>query len=420
MSEIIEKFKRVRIICFVASLLICLCSGFGYSWSVLQTPFVQEHGWSVSSVALAYTLTVMLSSLTPIVFNKLINKMSVKQTILLGGVLLSAGLVLVQFSVSVTHLYLTYSLLTGVGTGFIYPTMMSYAVKLFPDKKSVASGCMAAAYGSGSVIWAPVTVRIMTHSSLSVALLILGVIFFIAVTTAGFFLKPIPEGFVELMEGSAPSTEYVSVLGKKTPDRKRGQIIRTVIFYAMILAFTAGTTSGMMIISQASPILQQALGCSAAAAAVFVSVFAVCNTAGRLIWGLVAQKIGVYNVLLLLLAISTLFMLLLSITPGVVLIVIAMALVASCYGGLATVITPMTSDMFGTKYLSENYGLMYMVFGLGALVGPRVAIACNAASGGKSYAQAFLLAALISVGGILLALYLKKINANNIKLVSNR
>ena len=71
-----------------------------------------------------------------------------------------------------------------------------------------------------------------------------------------------------------------------------------------------------------------------------------------------------------------------------------MALTALCYGGFGGTITPITADLFGTKYITENYGVMYLMFGIAGLIGPRVAVTLSSSG---SYARAFLVGCVLAV-----------------------
>ena len=83
-----------------------------------------------------------------------------------------------------------------------------------------------------------------------------------------------------------------------------------------------------------------------------------------------------------------------------------MGLAASCYGGFASVLTPLTAQMFGPRYITENYGVMYIVFGLASLIGPALAGRFRAAAGG-SYAGAFLTAAALAGVGLVCSRFIK-------------
>ncbi|WP_426350323.1 L-lactate MFS transporter [Alloiococcus sp. CFN-8] len=414
MNQIIDKsLANKRIISMVAAMTVCVIAGFGYAWSVLQTPIVKTLGLSEMDVSLTFTITIVLSTLAPLVFGKWISKRRTRQVILLGGMLMGFGLFLTAYVKSAFMLYITYGVIAGLGVGFVYPCIMAYAVKLFPDSQGIASGLMAAAYGSGAVIWAPVAIKIIQSTSLGGAFKILGVIFMLLIAFLSIFIMDIPENLMgekfhenEGLEGIKGSYSVRNL--------RRGEMVRTAMFYVMIITFTFGTTSGLMIIGQASPILQQSVGLNETKAAVFVGIFALCNTLGRFLWGIISDRIGKFSVMLLLFIITAFSMAMIAILGSSPIIIIFMALTAASYGGFATIITPLTADVFGRKYVTENYGLMYMVFGLASLIGPRVAVFFKTLNQG-SYINAFIVAMAMSILGCFFALYIKKAQAAKIK-----
>lgn len=84
---------------------------------------------------------------------------------------------------------------------------------------------------------------------------------------------------------------------------------------------------------------------------------------------------------------------------------VCLAVTALCYGGFGSTITPITADLFGSKHVTENYGVMYLSFGFAGLVGPQLAV--NFSSGGD-YTTAYLVAAVISVVALIMALIVRK------------
>ena len=77
-----------------------------------------------------------------------------------------------------------------------------------------------------------------------------------------------------------------------------------------------------------------------------------------------------------------------------------MALVSFGYGGFGGTITPITADLFGNKHITENYGVMYLMFGIAGLLGPRIAIAF---SHDGNYSTAFLIGCLIALVSVIAA-----------------
>ena len=161
-----DNFKTKRWICFLAALLICVCAGFGYSWSVLQGPIVEKFGWKEGAASLTFTITVVCSTMSPLLFGAIIQKISTRKCILIGAVLFGGGLLLAGMMTSLWQLYVFFGVLSGLGCGFIYPSLMAYVVKLFPDKSGLASGLGTAAYGSGAIIWAPTAAALIAETSI--------------------------------------------------------------------------------------------------------------------------------------------------------------------------------------------------------------------------------------------------------------
>ena len=404
----IEQFKSKRTLIFVAALIATFCAGFGYSWSILQSAIMADHpDWSASAIALTYTIQVAVSCLGSIPLSPIITRLNVKQNILVGGILYGIGLFSFGFVGSLPLFYICYGVLAGAGVAFIYPQMMSYSVKVLADKGSLASGFMAAAYGSGAVIWAPVANMLIGSKGFGMTMCILGVIFLVAIVAMSFFLADIPEGYVESFQTKAAKKD---VPAKKTaPDKTRGEMMKTATCWIMLIGFSLCLTSGMLAISQANGIVAHTAGGSIAAkAALCVSVITLFNTLGRLFWGSVSAKTDIYTVMILCAIVAAVCMAALAVIPSGIGIVVFLALTASCFGGFATLLTPMTADFFGYKNLTVNFGFMYIAFAVAALIGPRLATSLVVINGDAyNYSKAYVIGAILSVVGVICGVILK-------------
>ena len=182
----VRAFAGRRWLCLISAMVICVCAGFGYAWSVLQTPIIAQFGWADSGVALAYTITVVCSTMAPLLFGGLIRRMSSRLCVAVGAVLFGAGLFAAGLMSQLWQLYLFYGVISGLGVGFIYPSMMAYVVRLFPDRSGMASGLGTAAYGSGAILWAPTAAVLMEKVGLGSAFRVLGVLFAALAALASF------------------------------------------------------------------------------------------------------------------------------------------------------------------------------------------------------------------------------------------
>ena len=404
LSAVHTSFTRRRWVCLIAAMVICVCAGFGYAWSVLQNPIITRFGWADSGVALAYTITVLCSTMAPLIFGGVIRRLSTRLGVVVGAVLFGVGLFLTGLMTQLWQLYLFYGVIAGLGVGFIYPSMMAYVVRLFPDRSGMASGLGTAAYGSGAILWAPTAAALMEGVGMTRAFQVLGILFAAVILVGSLLLAEPPEGFQVAMAPSLGGAQG------GTSDLRRGQMVRTGTFWIMVIVFTCGLVAGVIVISQASPILQQSLGYSAATAAIFVSVFSACNMAGRFLWGSVSDKLGLVNTAGAVFLLCILSMGLLAVVGAEVPVLVLMGVAASCYGGLASILTPLTAKTFGPRYITENYGVMYVVFGLASLIGPSLATTFKNLGGG-SYTGAYLTAAVLAVIGLILSRFLKPVSS---------
>ncbi|MFR2331483.1 MAG: MFS transporter [Flavonifractor plautii] len=317
---------------------LCLISAMVIAWrlsatpSVLQTPS-SPGVWLADPGGPGHTITVVCSTMAPLLFGGLIRRMSSRLCVAVGAVLFGAGLFAAGLMSQLWQLYLFYGVISGLGVGFIYPSMMAYVVRLFPDRSGMASGLGTAAYGSGAILWAPTAAALMEKVGLGSAFRVLGVLFAAVILLGSLLLAEPPEG----LNAAGPAASGGQGSGA---DLNRGQMVRTGAFYRMVAVFTCGLVAGVTVISQASPILQQTLGYAPARAALFVSVFSACNMAGRFVWGSLSDRLGLVNTAGAVFLLCILSMAALAVTGTEGLVLLFMGVAASCYGGLASLLTP--------------------------------------------------------------------------------
>jgi len=382
-------------------MLICLCGGIGYAWSVFQNPIAAKFGWNASDVSLTFTLSIITSTLTPMLTGKFTRKLKTKTIVLIGGVILGTTVFSTGYLSSLMQLYLVYGIGAGMGIGLIYPVLMAYSIKLFPDKSGLSAGLLAASYGSGAMIWAPLAANITQGHGVLTAFKVLGAIFFVAVCSLSFLVGDITKDDIQ----DAQKHAHPEAVSSASIDKTTREMVRTPVFYVVLAMFVMGISSGIMLMGHASPILQSTLKLTPAKAAAIVGFLSLFNTCGRLFWGWALDRFGKYTVIFSLFILQGIAMVLLSTLSSYLPFVIVMLSVGLCYGGFATIIAPVTADMFGMKNLSSNYGLMYIAYGIAGVVGPMMASKLKELNNG-SYSQAFLVAAVLGAAGFGMAIYI--------------
>ena len=387
----------------LASCLVNLCLGSIYAWSVFASPMA-EHLSTVTGLALTsgdlaivYTVANSVGPITMISGGWFNDRFGPNKVILVGGLMFAAGMFLSGFAASIGFLIVTYGLLTGLGLGMTYGCTISSCVKYFPDKRGLIGGITTAVYGMGSVILPPIVTALVRVSDAAAAFRYIGIVFGVIITVCSFFIHKCPDGFVPEVW-----TPPVSSGGAHAADMDWRQMMRTPVFYIMIILLTCGAFSGMMIISQASAVATGMIGMTAAAAGAAVSVLALFNTAGRIAAGYLSDKIGRINTLTLACVISILGLLCLFLCHegSYLFFYVGISVVGVCFGAFMGVFPGFTADQFGPRHNSVNYGIMFIGFALAGFFGPTAMRNIYSASG--SYQQAFLAACALSLAGVLL------------------
>lgn len=408
------EFKQVRWRHMIAAMVMALCAGIGYTWSVFQKPLMEHFQWGIETISLTFTIQVLVSTLAPVYLGRFQKPLGVKNYLRIGIAIYVVGLIATMFTSSIGYLYIIYGIVVGVGISMLYPCLMAYSGRLFPEKTGMAAGLLACSYGGGSILWAPLAANFIgKHGALPVFGLF-AVIFAVVMIPASFLIGEVPENFHpstqktdkknvsdNIQEEKRITAKDHRVSGK---DYTWQEMLRTSRYYIIVIALTLGATAGLMIMGHASTILQEVQSFTPEKAAVIIGVISIFNAFGRLGFGFISDRLGRYNVMLLLFTVIGGSMLLLTTSGGTV-FVIALFAISACYGGFTSMFSPICVDNFGIKNLAINYSFLYVAYGFAGVIGPQLAARTKAM--GDGYNLAFLTVAVLSVVGFALTLYLK-------------
>ena len=321
----------------------------------------------------------------------------------MGLALFAGGWVLTGFANTIPFLYVAYGVIAGAGVGMIYPACLPTALKWFPDKSGSISGLVQAGAACGPFIMSPVAQMLISTYGAQTACKILGVIFLIGVGAVAWMIVPCPDGWTP--EGWTPSTTQSKELNTK--DYNIPQMVKTPIFWVLVVMFIFANAAGTMMVSATSPIAQKQIGLNAMSAALCVSLMTLFNMFGRISFGFIYDKLKGWNSLILVLLINGISMLMLTMAHSYAYFILCIALVGFSFGGLLVVFAPMVKIIFGSKYYNRNYGLIFIGYGIGAFVGPKISASFFDATG--SYVMGYIGSDILAALAIVLVLVAKKL-----------
>ncbi len=387
------------------ALVIQVSLGAVYIWSVFQSPLLEFFPtWTETQVTLPAQIVLAFFALAVILGGRIQDKVGPRVVATAGGLILGAGLILARFTYAfepgfaLVWLILTFAVLGGIGIGVAYVCPIATCVKWFPDKRGMVTGLAVAGFGAGAFFFAPLARGLVcgdAYSLFNVALfnlpqigvfntfMTLGIVFLVIVVAGAQLMRNPPEGYKP--EGWTPPAGTTAANAPKV-DFSPGEMLRTPAFWLLWVTFFAGCTAGLQVIMKASPIWQSfafsdvtgtmphatylsvtAMGASA------VSILAIFNATGRLVWGKVSDMMDRRVTLLIMFLICGAAMLTLDFMRIFPLYLVGISIIGLCFGGFLSVYPALTADFFGTKHMGVNYGLMFTAFGAGGIVGPYLA-----------------------------------------------
>ena len=391
------KHKRWQVL--AASISINFCLGTYYAWSIFAAGYMDLFQWPADKLTIVFILSALLGPVSMTIGGKMMDKYGVRVVILLASILYSAGNFFCGVIESLAVLYVVYPATVTLGMSTVFNCTVNNSIKFFPEHRGLVSGVVTTSIGGATIFIAPLVQMLIHIFHVQMTFRIIGIASMVIMIAASLFIRQAPE-----QEGlSVPHRKVRSV------DKNWKEMLKTPLFYALVLMFLAGATAGMMIASQLAIMAQGIVKVTAAAAAAAVSVFSFMNAAGRVTYGILADRIGWRNVLIIMfLAILAGEALLITSGYGTwIRFLIGISMVGICYGGFIGIYPAITAENFGTKNQGTNYGIMFWGFAIGGLVGPQLTVSLGNV-GSNPYIGGFIAAFVIAAIGLVISLFVKR------------
>ncbi|HLH06279.1 MAG TPA: OFA family MFS transporter [Terriglobales bacterium] len=353
----------------VAAVVMQICLGAVYGWSVFVKPLVGTNHWPLTQVSLTFTLSVAFLGVGTVIGGLWMDRVGPRKVATVAGVLYGVGYLVAAWAAS-SHslplLYAGYGVIAGIGMGMGYITPIATIAKWFPDRRGLMTGIAVCGYGAGALVMSPIAAREIVAYGIPVTFASLGVAYFIlVVASAQFYVNP-PAGWT--LPGWKPTSAVARAA--TTIDFTVSQAMRTWQFWLLWIMLFLNVSAGIMIISQASPMAQQIAGLSTLAAAGVVGLISIFNALGRVFWAWVSDYIGRAMTYFLLYAIQVVVFFFLVTAHSASTFSVCVALVGLCYGGGFGVMPSFTADFFGPKFMGGIYGWILLAWGAGAIPSP--------------------------------------------------
>ncbi|QOD81393.1 L-lactate MFS transporter [Chromobacterium haemolyticum] len=353
--------NTIRYRTLAGTVLTQFALGSVYTWSLFNAQLSAKLSEPVSQVAFAFGLLSLALAVASSLAGKLQERFGVQRVTLGAGLMLGLGFFLTAQANNLVMLYLCAGVLVGLADGAGYLLTLSNCVKWFPERKGLVSACAIGAYGLGSLGFKYINLALLARFSLETTFELWGLIAMIMVVAGSLLMRDAPQQQAAAQQSS--SHDYTLAEAMRQPQ-----------YWMLALMFLTVCMSGLYVIGVAKDIGESYVHLPALTAANAVAVIAVANLSGRLVLGILSDKMPRIRVITIAQIAALAGMLTLLFVPlNATLFFLAIACVAFSFGGTITVYPSLVSDFFGLNNLTKNYGVIYLGFGIGSIVGSIVA-----------------------------------------------
>lgn len=430
-----EQKTMNRWIVVIGAILIQLCLGAIYAWSVFTKKITMAladggtYGFSATQAAWVFSAGLATFAVVMVLAGRMQAKTGPKKLAMLGGIVLGIGYILGGFlGGSFFGQLLCIGIIGGAGIGLAYVVPIGVGVKWFPDKKGMVSGLAVAGFGFGATIWVKLagswfggllnTTSIFGLPGVQSVFVIYGIVFLVLVLLGSLVMVNPPEGYKP--EGWEPPAPSSTDNATGAVDLETAEMLKTPQYFMLLLMFIGSALAGLMVIYcirlfgidalQASGAATDATAAGAIAGTA-MAWYAILNGLGRIAWGTASDKLGRKMALFLMCLIQGIIMLVFLKMGGSALgLIIGACIIGFNFGGNFALFPAATADFFGNKNVAKNYGWVFLAYGVAGIAGPQVAgVFKDAAKGGdvSAWATPFVIAGVSCLVAAAIALALK-------------
>lgn len=337
----------------LASFVIMLCLGGIYTWSVFVPGLRNDYHFTLWQTQLVFGLVIGIFPLTMIVAGRLQGLLSPRWMAYLSALLFASGYLLAAYSGgSFLLVLLGIGILAGIGTGLGYLASLTTPVKWFPRKKGLVTGIVAAGFGLGAVMLSGIADLLFTRGwDVLQVFAITGLLYGLLIILVAGLLK-LPHSQNEL------------------PRARARTFMKTGSFYRLFLGIFSGTFAGLLVIGNLAPMGAQ-YQIDSHLLIIGVSVFALANFLGRLLWGFVSDFTGAPRCIFFALMLQALAILLMGYLQLNEFRYLALAFLTGFgFGGNFVLFARQTSQQYGLDNLGYVYPYVFLGYALAGILGP--------------------------------------------------
>jgi MFS family permease len=380
----------------VAVGIVVGCIGMGglMSFGVFLQPMAESLGWSRAGISAGSTLAFLAMGIGGFFWGRLFDRYGARVVVILGGLLQGLGLVAASQAQSLPVFLAAYGMVVGLGVGAFYVPLTAATASWFTRYRSLAVSLVSAGLALGTTLVAPLARWLIVTYDWRFAMLSLGLMAWAIILPAALLLRPAP-----VIDGGFATVRSAS--DKHRADMTLAQALRTPLFWSLALANFACCAA------HSGPIFHMvsyAADCGVAplTAATVLGAAGLAALSGRIVCGLLADRIGAKRTLVACLALQAVAIALYLPARDLNTLYAVSMLFGFSYGGAMPLYAILVREYFPAKIMGGVFGVVAMISTFGMALGPPVGGWLFDRFGG--YGWLYVASSAIGIAGALIAM----------------
>jgi len=279
------------VIVAAGGLLSCIAIGAMFSLPVFLRAIARDTGWSMTGISSAMTLGFMAMAFASIGWGSLSDRIGTRAVVVTGAVLLSASLALASRAMSLLAFQLIFGLAVGSAAAAVFAPMMACVTGWFDTHRSLAVSLVSAGMGMAPMTMSPLAAWLVSGHGWRTSMLLIAALAAVLMIPASLLVRRAPaldRVLAEPAPGGGPVAEPLSV----------GAALRSPQFVVLLLTnfFCCATHSGPIFHTVSYAVT---CGIPLIAAVSIYSVEGLAGMGGRIVFGLLGDRLGAKRMLVL-------------------------------------------------------------------------------------------------------------------------
>ncbi|TIW20482.1 MAG: MFS transporter [Mesorhizobium sp.] len=375
------------VIVAAGALMTCVALGAMFSLAIFLEPMSLDTNWSRTGISSAMTLNFLVMGLGGFAWGAIYDRVGARPVVLAGAVLLGLSLVVASRANSLIVFQLSYGIIVGLAASAFFAPMIALTTAWFDTNRSLAVSLVSAGMGVAPMTISPFARWLITAYDWRTAMFDIGVMAWVLLLPAVLLVRQPPAAAAASDGTPAPAADG--------PCLSVGQALRSPQFIVLGLTFFACCAA------HSGPIFHMvsyAMSCGIApmAAVSIYSVEGLAGLGGRVLYGVLGDRLGVKPVLVAGLAIQGLVIAAYLAVGRIEQFYLLAVIFGATYGGVMPLYAVLAREYFGLRIIGTVLGAATLLSSLGMSLGPLAGGMIYDAT--ASYHWMFIGSALIGLG----------------------